>query len=76
MSHTLTTVLESAMSLSDDDRARLAEALWASLESDPSSLLSEAWQAEIKRRSAEYDAGLVQAVPWDEVRAAARSKVE
>ena len=31
--------------------------------------LSDEWLAEIQRRSAEYDAGSVQPIPWEQVRA-------
>jgi putative addiction module component (TIGR02574 family) len=33
--------------------------------------LSAAWIEEIKRRSAEYDAGKGQLIPWEEIRDAA-----
>ena len=30
--------------------------------------LSDEWRAEMNRRSAEFDAGLVQPIPWEQVR--------
>lgn len=32
-------------------------------------VLSEEWKAELARRSAEYDAGDVKGVPWEEIQA-------
>jgi putative addiction module component (TIGR02574 family) len=40
---------------------------------DPAAV-AEAWRAEIERRSAEIDAGLVKCIPWEEVRAKARAE--
>lgn len=61
-----------ALRLSPDDRAALAERLWASVEGgdepDP------AWEAEIRRRMQEVDSGVVQCRPWDEVMAELRAK--
>ena len=31
--------------------------------------LNDEWLAEINRRSAEYDAGLVNTIPWEQIRA-------
>lgn len=33
----------------------------------PTSSLHPAWKAEIRRRAAEIDSGLVEPIPWDEV---------
>ena len=38
--------------------------------------LSDEWIAEINRRSAEYDAGLVQPVPWEQIRADALRRLK
>jgi hypothetical protein len=36
--------------------------------------LSNEWLEEIKRRSAEYDAGLMETIPWETIRADARRR--
>ena len=54
-----------ARSLPREERARLAEALLASLEEEAE--IEQAWREEIRRRSAELDAGTVEAIPADRV---------
>ena len=63
------TLLADASQLPVDARIQLIEALWDTLPEDSYPPLSEEWLAEIQRRSAEYDAGQVRAIPWDEVKA-------
>ena len=54
-----------ALSLSGEERARLAEKLWESLgEGEP---LSKAWLAEIERRREEIRAGHARPVPGADV---------
>ncbi len=50
------------------DRIQLIEALWDTLPADCLPPLTDEWLAEIQRRSAEYDSGLVQAAPWEQIR--------
>lgn len=61
-----------ALRLSPDERAALAERLWASVEG--SDVPDPAWEAEIRRRMQEVDSGAVQCRPWDEVIAELRAK--
>jgi putative addiction module component (TIGR02574 family) len=42
-----------------------------SLEPKAECLLSPQWREEIRRRSAELDAGQVQTIPWEQILAAA-----
>ena len=58
----------SALQLSDAERAELAALLIASLDPEYDRNLDEAWEAEIKRRTDELDAGAVKAIPWSEAR--------
>ena len=60
------TLLAAALELSPDERIELSERL---LESIPAEAvqLHPGWAEEFRRRVAEYDAGLVQSVPWSEV---------
>ena len=66
-------VLASARALRAAAQVELIEALIAGLDEVDTEPLDEAWIAEIQRRSAEYDSGLVQPVPWSEVRDRARN---
>jgi putative addiction module component (TIGR02574 family) len=58
------------------DRIQLIEALWDSLPADCLPHLTDEWIAEIQRRSAEFDAGIVQATPWEQIRADALHRVQ
>lgn len=66
MSQTVAELLDAALALPEPERAELAELLNASLDAPPSSL-HPSWAAEIRRRSADIDAGLVELIPWAEV---------
>jgi putative addiction module component (TIGR02574 family) len=69
-------VLSAANSLSIDDRIRLVEAIWQSIESEkPMPELSAAQKQELDRRLAEDDASPDDAVPWEVVDAEIRSRV-
>jgi len=66
-------VLRMALSLSPKERRDLWHAVLESLDGeeitdDEPPILSEAWKAEIARRSAEIDAGTAKGIPWEEVR--------
>lgn len=56
-----------SLSLSPDDRARLAEILLSSLEAEPMTDIEAAWDDEIRRRLAAYDRGDVLAVDAETV---------
>jgi putative addiction module component (TIGR02574 family) len=61
-------LLRQALTLDEKDRASIAGALIESLETEVHADAEQAWDAEIRRRVAELDAGRVQTVPWSEVR--------
>lgn len=63
------TLLADASRLPIAERIQLIEALWDTVPDDTLPPLSEEWLAEIQRRSAEFDAGAVRTVPWEEIRA-------
>jgi putative addiction module component (TIGR02574 family) len=65
------TLLADASLLPVGDRFNLIEALWETLPAEPLPPLSDEWRAEIQRRSAEFDAGLVQTTPWEQIKAEA-----
>jgi putative addiction module component (TIGR02574 family) len=68
MSRTFIDLWKEASELSEKDRADLAGLLIVSLEGEPDEDVEEAWAAEIQKRVAELDAGVVQSVPWEQVR--------
>ena len=57
------------------DRIQLIEALWETVPADSLPPLTDEWLEEIRRRSAEYESGSVQTVPWEQVRADALRRV-
>jgi putative addiction module component (TIGR02574 family) len=61
-------VLQTALALPADEQIELIEALIAALDEAKPQPLDDAWLAEIQRRSAEYDAGHVTAIPWSVIR--------
>jgi putative addiction module component (TIGR02574 family) len=62
-------LFEEAMRLDPKERIALTGYLIESLDSGADEGSAQAWVAEIERRMAEMDAGEVQPVPWDELRA-------
>ena len=70
-------VLQSTLALPADDRAELIDELVAAEDGDGEvPPLSPGWTAEIERRSAELDAGLVKCVPWEQVRDEVRREID
>ena len=70
------TLLSDASQLPLDERIQLIEALWDTVPDNAPPPLSDEWLAEINRRSAEYDTGLVQPVPWEQIRADALRRLK
>jgi putative addiction module component (TIGR02574 family) len=68
-------LLQAALSLPDEDQLRLVSALAAAVEERGLRPFEDWWLEEIQRRSAEYDAGTVQAISWTEVKARARRRI-
>jgi putative addiction module component (TIGR02574 family) len=62
-------LFEEAMKLDPQERATLVRLLIEALDAEIEEGVDEAWRAEIERRMAELDAGSVEAIPWEEVRA-------
>ncbi len=65
-------LLEEALRLPGSERLRLAERLLATIDGDPDPDAAEAWEEEIARRSRDIEDGLVEPIPWSEVKGAAR----
>lgn len=68
-------LFQTALTLSEDERMELAEALLATGVQSGARSFDPAWLAEIRRRSAETDAGTVQATPWPIVRERIRQRL-
>jgi putative addiction module component (TIGR02574 family) len=58
-----------AMRLDPEERATLMRLLVDTLDAESDEGVEDAWRVEIERRMAELDAGAVQTVPWEELRA-------
>ena len=69
---TLEALAHDAMVLPPDQRVTLAYRLLASVEPDPEPGADAAWEAEIQRRIARFDAGEIQTIPAAEVFAGLR----
>ncbi|NCO90173.1 MAG: hypothetical protein AUJ96_31815 [Armatimonadetes bacterium CG2_30_66_41] len=67
MTLTTDTLMEEALHLPRESRALLAEKLLGSLDDGDDFEVSEAWRAEVRRRSKEIDEGAVELVPAEQV---------
>jgi putative addiction module component (TIGR02574 family) len=72
----LQSLLTNAAQLPVPIRIELIEAIWDSIPAQELPPISEEWQEEIQRRSAEFDAGGVETIAWEEVRAAAHQRIK
>ena len=66
--HTAAEILKQALALEEKDRASVAGALIASLDTGMDPDAGQAWDEEIRRRVEELDSGAVTTIPWAEVR--------
>ncbi|MGK2924184.1 MAG: addiction module protein [Lysobacterales bacterium] len=64
-------LFETALNLSDKERAELVSLLLTSLDIETEDGVEAAWFEEISRRVAELDSGTVQAIGWAQVQAEA-----
>ena len=69
MTRKLNELFREAAQLPERDRATLAGLLIESLDPGPEPDVEAAWSEEVARRVAELDAGTVETIPWEEVRA-------
>ena len=65
-------VLDIALSLPENDRAKIAASLIRSLDTSPDSKTDAAWASEIERRVRSIDDGSVELESWDSVMAKLR----
>jgi putative addiction module component (TIGR02574 family) len=73
---TVESLYQAALALPEDQRAELADRLLETLPADIPSQLHPAWKDELRRRSAQLDAGEVTPIPWDEVRRLGREALD
>jgi putative addiction module component (TIGR02574 family) len=69
MERNLKDVFQEAVQLPERDRATLAGLLIETLDPKSEPDVEAAWSAEIERRLTEIDAGTVELIPWEDVRA-------
>jgi putative addiction module component (TIGR02574 family) len=69
MSISAEALLDSALKLPSEDRARIAAELIASLDGIPEAGVEAAWDAEVERRIEQVDQGKVQLLDWNAVKA-------
>ena len=69
MTRDLKELFQEAARWPERDRATLAGLLIESLEPAPEPDVEAAWSEEIARRVSEIEAGTVEMIPWEEVRA-------
>jgi putative addiction module component (TIGR02574 family) len=74
MNQTVEQLFQAALKLTDAEQLQLVSALTAAVEERGLKPFDDSWLEEIGRRSAEYDAGLVQSIPWTEVKERARQR--
>lgn len=69
MGRKLQELFREATELPERDRAELAGLLIDSLEAEPEPNVEAAWAEEVERRIRQVDAGEVEMIPWEQVRA-------
>lgn len=74
-SSTLDKLRAEALNLPESDRAELAQQLVASLDGAPDPGVEEAWDAEIRRRLAEIDAGTAKLIDRAEFSRRMRARI-
>ena len=75
MSQTVQQLLDAALSLPDEEQLQLVAALTAAVDEGGLRPFDDTWLAEVQRRSAEFDAGGVELIPWAEVKKQVRHEV-
>jgi putative addiction module component (TIGR02574 family) len=75
MARNISEIFLEASELSEADRAELAGLLLESLEGEPDEGVEAAWAEEIERRVRQIEAGEVETIPWEEVRAKLHSRL-
>jgi putative addiction module component (TIGR02574 family) len=69
-------LLQAVLTLPEEERFELVEALLASHDQSDELPFDQAWLGEIQRRSAEIETGMVRSTPWPVVRERVRQRLE
>jgi putative addiction module component (TIGR02574 family) len=69
-------LFQAALALPEEERLELVEAILAAQGSEGGLPFDPAWPDEVRRRSAEVEAGTVRPTPWSAVRGRVRRRVE
>jgi putative addiction module component (TIGR02574 family) len=69
MNAKLRELYEAATELPAEDRAELAGMLLETLDGEPDPGVEAAWAEEVERRVRQVDAGEVEMIPWEQIRA-------
>ncbi len=69
MARNLNDLFHEAALLPERDRATLAGLLIETLDPGPEPDVEAAWSEEVARRVADLDAGTVETIPWEQIRA-------
>ena len=69
---TLAEIIEAARAMSPAERLQLLDAMWDAEHPDAWPALSPEWLTEVRNRSAAFDAGRMNASPWQDVQARVR----
>jgi len=69
MARSARALFEEAMRLDPEERATLMRLLIDTLDAESEEGSDDAWRTEVERRVAELDAGAVEPIPWEELRA-------
>jgi len=69
-------LFQAALTLPEEERLELIEALLASQDQSSELPFDPTWVTEIQRRSAEIEPGMVHLTPWPVVRERVRQRVE
>lgn len=75
MARAVADIEQEIRSLPDAEKERLLGALLEELDGAPDAGADQAWLEEIQRRSREFDAGLLEAIPAEKVFADLRAKL-
>lgn len=76
MSRNFDTLAADVLTLPPDERVRLAEALFDSVDDFTEAAVAADWDAEIESRVDEYESGKVNGIPADDVMREARRRLD
>jgi putative addiction module component (TIGR02574 family) len=75
MSATAEQLLNAALTLPEDDRLQLVEALIVSLQPEDRPPFDDSWREVVQRRASELRSGQVSPIPWADVKQQGREQL-